>query len=118
VSQCVVVGDARPFVGALVTLDPEMLPLWLSGHGKPAMTIRQAAEDPFVREHLDRAVERANEAVSRAESIRTYVVLEGDFTVDNGYLTPSLKVKRHLVLADFAADVDRIYGTGADAPQP
>ena len=116
VSQCVVVGDDRPFVGALVTLDPEMLPLWLSGHGKPSMTVRQAAADPFVREHLDRAVERANEAVSRAESIRTYVVLDGDFTVDNGYLTPSLKVKRHLVLADFAADVDRIYGTGPEAP--
>ncbi|WP_029289408.1 long-chain fatty acid--CoA ligase [Cellulomonas sp. HZM] len=109
VSQVVVVGDQRPFVGALVTLDAEMLPGWLSNHGLPAMDVEAAATDPQVLEALDRAVQRTNEAVSRAESIRKIRVLTTDFTEANGYLTPSLKVKRALVLKDFAADVDELY---------
>jgi len=109
VSQVVVVGDQRPFIGALVTLDPEMLPGWLSNHGLPAMDAVAAGQDPRVLEALDRAVERANEAVSRAESIRKIRVLPTDLTEANGYLTPSLKVKRALVLKDFAADVDALY---------
>ncbi len=109
VSQVVVVGDQRPFIGALVTLDAEMLPGWLSMHGLPAMDVTSAAHDPKVLEALDRAVERANEAVSRAESIRKIRVLTTDFTEANGYLTPSLKVKRAAVLKDFAAEVDGLY---------
>ena len=106
VSQVVVVGDQRPFIGALVTLDTEMLPGWLAMHGLPAMDVAAAAAHPQVREALDRAVDRANEAVSRAESIRKIDVLTTDFTEANGYLTPSLKVKRAAVLRDFAARVD------------
>ncbi len=102
VSQCVVVGDARPFIAALVTLDADMLPGWLSSHGLPAMDVAAAAAHPEVIAALDRAAERANEAVSRAESIRKVAVLPIDFTETNGYLTPSLKVKRSQVLADFA----------------
>ncbi|MDC7121524.1 AMP-dependent synthetase/ligase [Cellulomonas fimi] len=109
VSQVVVVGDQRPFIGALVTLDAEMLPGWLSNHGLPPMDVVTAGSDPRVLEALDRAVERANEAVSRAESIRKIRVLPTDLTEANGYLTPSLKVKRALVLKDFAADVDALY---------
>ena len=109
VSQVVVVGDQRPFIGALVTLDPEMLPGWLANHGLPAMDAVTAGEHPAVLEALDRAVARANEAVSRAESIRKIAVLPTDLTEANGYLTPSLKVKRARVLADFAAQIDELY---------
>jgi long-chain acyl-CoA synthetase len=109
ISQVVVVGDQRPFIGALVTLDAEMLPGWLANHGLPAMDVVTAGHDERVLEALDRAVERANEAVSRAESIRKIRVLPTDFTEANGYLTPSLKVKRGLVLKDFAPDIDELY---------
>ena len=109
VSQVVVVGDGRPFIGALVTLDADMLPGWLSMHGLPAMDVRAAGKHPQVLAALDRAATRANEAVSRAESIRKVRVLDTDFTEANGYLTPSLKVKRALVLKDFAADVEELY---------
>nr|WP_100350301.1 AMP-dependent synthetase/ligase [Luteimicrobium subarcticum] len=110
VSQCVVVGDGRPFVGALITLDPESLPAWCAAHGRPGLTVEQAATDPAVLASLQAAVDRANEAVSRAESIRKTRVLTTDFTIENEYLTPSLKVKRALVLRDFAAEVDALYG--------
>ncbi|MBF0686736.1 MAG: long-chain fatty acid--CoA ligase [Cellulomonas sp.] len=109
VSQVVVVGDQRPFIGALVTLDAEMLPGWLAMHGLPPMDVTAAAEHPQVLEALDRAVDRANEAVSRAESIRKISVLTTDFTEANGYLTPSMKVKRAAVLKDFAQQVDALY---------
>ncbi len=110
VSQVVVVGDKRPFIGALVTLDPEMLPGWLRSHGLPSMTVAEAAENPSVLAALDRAANRANEAVSRAESIRKIKVLTTDFTEANGYLTPSMKVKRALVLKDFEWAVNELYG--------
>ncbi|MCL3860297.1 AMP-dependent synthetase/ligase [Actinotalea sp. K2] len=109
VSQVVAVGDGRPFIAALVTLDAEMLPGWLTTHGLPAMDVRAAARHPEVLAALDRAVERANSAVSRAESIRKVRVLVTDFTETNGYLTPSLKVRRREVLASFADEVDAIY---------
>jgi len=109
VSQVVVVGDQRPFIGALVTLDEEMLPGWLANHGLPAMDLAAAQAHPAVAEALDRAVTRANEAVSRAESIRKIRILPTDLTEENGYLTPSLKVKRALVLRDFAAEIDALY---------
>jgi len=114
VSQCIVVGDNQPFIGALITLDAEGLQGWLTMHDKPAMTVEQALADPDVRTSIDHAVERANEAVSKAESIRKYELLSGDFTIENGYLTPSMKVKRTEVLRDFAADVERIYAPAAD----
>jgi long-chain acyl-CoA synthetase len=109
VSQCVVVGDNRPFIGALVTLDPEGLPGWLKMHDKPAMSVEQARTDPDVLAALDAAVARANQAVSRAESIRKFSILAEDLTVENAYLTPSLKVKRSVVLEDFSDDVDALY---------
>ncbi|WP_182111332.1 MULTISPECIES: long-chain fatty acid--CoA ligase [unclassified Actinotalea] len=114
VSQVVVVGDQKPFIGALVTLDAEALPGWLATHGLPELTVAEAAAHPQVRAALDRAVERTNAAVSRAESIRKFTILTTDFTVANDYLTPSLKVKRARVIADFTDEIEAIY---AGAPQ-
>ena len=112
VSQVVVVGDDRPFVGALITLDEEMLPGWLANHSLSAMSPDEARSHPAVLASLERAVRRTNEVVSRAESIKKFVLLDDDFTVLNGYLTPSLKVKRALVIKDFAHSIDELY-TGA-----
>ena len=109
VSQCVVVGDQQPFIGALVTLDEEMLPGWLRTHGLPAMPVTAAAAHPVVLDALDRAAERASAVVSRAESIRKVRVLTTDFTEANGYLTPSLKLRRSRVVKDFAADITALY---------
>ncbi|MBD9700247.1 long-chain fatty acid--CoA ligase [Flavimobilis sp. GY10621] len=109
VSQCVVVGDAKPFIAAMITLDAESLPTWLTARGKPELTLEQAMEDPDVLAAIDKAVTRANKAVSRAESIRKFRILPTDFTIANGYLTPSLKVKRSLVLEDFGDDVEALY---------
>mgnify|MGYP000852196268 CR=1 FL=1 len=109
ISQVVAVGDKRPFIGALITLDAEMLPGWLRGHGLPHMDIASAARNPAVLEALQRAVDRTNEQVSRAESIRKFVVVNGDFTEENGLLTPSMKVKRANVLERYADVVESLY---------
>ena len=109
ISQVVVVGDNQPFIGALITLDPEGLPGWLATHGKEPMTVEAATTDAEVLASLDAAVQRTNRAVSRAESIRKFSVLATDFTIANDYLTPSLKVKRTLVLKDFAPEISAIY---------
>lgn len=110
ISQVVVVGDQRPFIGALVTLDAETLPGWLDSHNLPAMTVEEAKDNPVVLARLQRAVDRANQAVSRAESIRKFTVLDQDFTEQNGYLTPSMKIRRPIILNDFANEVDDLYG--------
>jgi long-chain acyl-CoA synthetase len=110
VSQCIVVGDQKPFIGALVTLDPEMLPVWAKNHGlDEGITIDQARENDVVLAEIQRAVDDANTAVSKAESIRRFAVLGGDFTEDNGYLTPSMKLRRNIVLKDFHDDVEALY---------
>ncbi|MCP2263752.1 AMP-dependent synthetase/ligase [Promicromonospora thailandica] len=115
VSQVVVVGDQRPFIGALVTLDAEMLPGWCAANGLPALSVEEARVHPTVLAELDKAAAVANEAVSKAESIRKITVLDIDFTEANGYLTPSIKVKRAQVLADFADTIDTLYGAAAPA---
>jgi len=109
ISQVIVVGDQRPFIGALVTLDPEGVPGWLAAHGKPEMTLAEAAKDADVLASLDKAVEKANKAVSRAESVRKYRILDTDLTIANGYLTPKLSIRRSEVLKDFAGEVDALY---------
>jgi len=109
ISQVVVVGDQKPFIGALITLDPDGVPGWLTAHGKPPMSIEEAAKDPDVLASLDKAVEKTNRAVSRAESIRKYRILDRDLTIADGYLTPKLSVRRREVLKDFAADVEALY---------
>ena len=109
VSQCMVVGDARPYIAALVTLDAEALRGWIGHRGKPAMSVGEAAADPDVREQIQLAVDDANTAVSKAEAIKKFAVLDIDFTEDNDYLTPSLKLKRSAVLKDFAREIDALY---------
>ncbi len=110
ISQVMVVGDNKPFIACLITLDPEALEPWKQQHGKPASaTPADLAEDPDMLAEIQAAVDDANKAVSRAESIRKLRILPVDFTVDNEYITPSLKVKRAVVAKDFAADIEALY---------
>jgi len=109
ISQCVVVGDNKPFFAALVSLDPEGLPGWLTMHNKPSMTMEEAMNDEDVKQSIQKAIERANEAVSHAEAIKKWDFLPFDLTVENGYLTPSLKVKRHIVTKDFTKEIETLY---------
>lgn len=110
IANVIVVGDQRPFIGALFTLDDEMLPDWLRKHGLPRCSPLEAAQLPEVQASLQRAVDRANKAVSRAESIRKFRIIDASFTVENGYVTPSMKLRRGKVLHDFADEVDELYG--------
>ena len=109
VSQCVVVGDQKPFIAALITLDAEMYPTWARNNGIEGVSLDQARTHEVVLAEIQRAVDDANRSVSKAESIRKFAILEGDFTEENGYLTPSLKLKRNIVMKDFAADVEALY---------
>ncbi len=109
VSQTIVVGDGKPFIGALVTLDPEMLPTWLSNNEKPEMSVQDAAQDDAVKAEIQQAVDSANKAVSKAESIRKFEILPTDFTEESGHLTPSLKLKRNVVMKDYSDVVERLY---------
>jgi len=109
VSQCIVVGDRKPFIGALITLDAEMLPSWAKNNGVAGLSMEEARTNEVVHAEVQKAVDDANEAVSKAESIRKFTVLAGDFTEDNGYLTPSLKLKRNMVMKDYAAEVEALY---------
>ncbi|MFD0483769.1 AMP-dependent synthetase/ligase [Kineococcus sp. GCM10028916] len=111
ISQAVVVGDGRHFVACLLTLDEEALPGWGANHGRPGLDLAGARTDGEVLAELQKAVDKANESVSRAESIRKFRVLDDDFTVENGYLTPSLKVKRSEVLKDLAHQVEALYSS-------
>jgi long-chain acyl-CoA synthetase len=110
ISQTMVVGDNRPFIACLITLDPEALDHWKSSRGKPAeATPADLAKDTDLLAELQAAVDDANKAVSRAESIRKFTVLPSDFTESSGHLTPSLKVKRAVVAKDYAAEIEALY---------
>ncbi|MGQ4418879.1 long-chain fatty acid--CoA ligase, partial [Streptomyces sp. SAS_269] len=110
VGQCLVVGDGRPFVAALITLDPEAVAHWLTVRKLPPDTpLAELVRDERLRREVQKAVDHANEAVSRAESIRAFALVEGDFTEENGLLTPSLKVKRHAVTAAYAERIEALY---------
>ncbi|MFV2009051.1 MULTISPECIES: AMP-dependent synthetase/ligase [unclassified Micromonospora] len=111
VSQCVVVGDRRPFIAALLTVDEDAWPGWLERNGHPAgRTVADLRDDPTLLAELQQAVDEANRAVSAAESIRRFRVLARDFTEASGELTPSLKVKRAVVHANYEAEIAEIYG--------
>ncbi|WP_256841867.1 AMP-dependent synthetase/ligase [Ornithinimicrobium cryptoxanthini] len=109
ISQALVVGEAKPFVAALITLDPEVLPGWLERHELTGLAFEELRANDLLRAAVQKAIDKANESVSRAETIRTFEILEHDFTEENGYLTPSLKLKRNLVTKDFAADIEGLY---------
>ncbi len=114
VSQCIVVGDEKPFIGALLTLDAEMLPAWAKNHGLEGLSMADARTNEVIHEAVQAAVDDANRAVSKAESIRRFTILPGDFTEDNGYLTPSLKLKRNVVMKDYASEVEDLYSRSTD----
>ncbi|MFB7890794.1 AMP-dependent synthetase/ligase [Microbacterium sp. NPDC056044] len=110
VGQVVVVGDQKPFIAALVTLDPEMLPAWLSNNSLPTdMSLADAAKNDAVRAEVQRAIDIANKNVSRAESIRKFTILPTEWTEGSGHLTPKMSIKRNVILEDFAGDVEEIY---------
>ena len=109
ISQCIVVGDQKPFVAALVTLDAEMFPAWAKNHGLEGVSLERARTNEVVLAEVQKAVDEANKSVSKAESIRKFAILEGDFTEENGYLTPSMKLKRNVVMRDFHDDVEALY---------
>ncbi|WP_327125495.1 AMP-dependent synthetase/ligase [Streptomyces sp. NBC_01727] len=109
VGQCMVVGDNRPFITALITLEPDGLLHWRQMRKKQDVPIRDLVADEELRGALQRAVDEANRLVSRAESIRKFVVLPVDFTEAGGHLTPSLKLKRDAILRDFEAEIEELY---------
>ncbi|MEH0983930.1 AMP-dependent synthetase/ligase [Micromonospora sp. CPCC 205556] len=110
ISQCVVVGDAKPFIGALVTIDEEALPKWLAAHDRPAeTTVEQLRDDETLRAEIQGAIDQANQSVSKAEAIKVFRVLPRDFTEATGELTPSLKVKRQIVHKTYASEIADIY---------
>jgi long-chain acyl-CoA synthetase len=114
VGQVIVVGEQKPFIGALVTLDTEMLPVWLNNNGEdPTQSLQEAARNSKVIAEVQRAVDAANARVSRAESIRKFVILPVDLTEASGHLTPKLSIKRNVILSDFSDVIEGMYD---DAP--
>ena len=110
VDQVIAVGDQKPFISALITLDPEMLPAWLRNNGEDAsLPPAEAAKLPKVLQEIQRAVDASNATVSRAESIRKFVILPGALNETTGHLTPKLSIKRNVILKDFAAEIEAMY---------
>ncbi|HTN59231.1 MAG TPA: long-chain fatty acid--CoA ligase [Protaetiibacter sp.] len=117
VGQVVVVGDQKPFISALITLDPEMLPVWLNNNGEAGdMSVADAARNPKVIAEVQRAIDLANAKVSRAESIRKFKILDIEFTEASGHLTPKMSIKRHEIVKDFAPLIEELY-SGAPATE-
>ncbi|OEJ32421.1 long-chain fatty acid--CoA ligase [Streptomyces subrutilus] len=109
VGQCMVVGDNRPYIAALITLEPDGLLHWRQMHKKIGVPIYELVRDEELRADIQRAVDEANRLVSRAESIRRFTLLQGDFTEARGHLTPSLKLKRGVIARDYAREIDELY---------
>jgi len=109
VSQCLVVGDNKPFIAALVTLDADAIKGWIVANKKDGATIAELANDPTLIAVIQTAVDEANKAVSRAESIRKFTILPTDFTVAGGQLTAKMSVKRHVVGQEFAKEIEALF---------
>ncbi len=110
IGQVVVIGDAKPFIGALISLDPEMVPVWSEQNGiTEKLTLAEATKNPAIRAEIQKAVDEVNQRFSNAEQIKEFEILDVELTEASGHLTPSLKIKRAQVLKDFATQVDRIY---------
>jgi long-chain acyl-CoA synthetase len=108
IDQCVVVGDGRPFIGVLITLDRETVPTWAEQHGKPT-DLAKLLDDPDLYAEIEAAVDDANKAVSKAESIRKFTILPDEWTEEGGQLTPSLKLRRAVVMRDHVDEVEALY---------
>ena len=110
VSQCMVVGDNKPFIACLVTIDAESFPSWLKQKGKPAdATVASMVDDPDLRAEIQAAVDEANKAVSSAEAIKKFHILDIDWSEEGGQLTPTSKLKRNVVMQEFGAQVEALY---------
>ena len=109
ISQCVVVGDNKPYIGALITLDQDALPQILAANNIESAPMSDLIQNADVRALVQKAVNAANEAVSNSEAIKKFVILPEDLTIDNGYLTPKMSIRRHLIVQDFAGDIEGLY---------
>ena len=109
ISQCMVVGDNKPFIAALITIDPDAIKPWAVANKKEGASIAELAKDPTLQAVIQTAVDETNKAVSRAESIRKFVILPVDFTIAGGHLTAKLSVKRHVVSQQFAREIDELF---------
>ena len=110
IGQVVVIGDAKPFIAALISLDPEMVPVWAKNNDiEEELTLAEAAQHPKIRAEIQRAVDEVNTRFSQAEQIKSFEILDVELTEASGHLTPSMKIKRNRVMEDFAAPVKRIY---------
>jgi long-chain acyl-CoA synthetase len=109
VSQCMVVGDNQPFIAALVTIDPEMIKGWIAANNKTGATVATLINDPDLNAVIQTAVDEANKAVSKAESIRKFAILAEDFSIAGGQLTAKLSVKRHVVAQQYAETITALY---------
>ncbi len=110
ISQCMVVGDNQPFIAALITLDPDSIKSWVKSNKKAGAAIADLTTDPALIDVIQTAVDEANKAVSRAESIRKFTILPQDFTIADGQLTAKLSVKRHVVNQQFAQEIADLFG--------
>jgi long-chain acyl-CoA synthetase len=105
-------GDQKPYIAVLISLDGEMLPIWLANQGIDKNTsLADAAKLDVVRTEVQRAIDRVNKSVSKAESIRNFVIIDQELTEESGHLTPSLKIKRAKVMTDFADQIEELYAT-------
>jgi long-chain acyl-CoA synthetase len=109
VSQCMVVGDNQPFIAALITIDQDMLKGWIAANNKGGASLQTLVNDPDLKAVIQTAVDEANKAVSKAESIRKFAILDSDFTIADDQLTAKLSVKRHVVAAQFASTIAGLY---------
>ena len=109
ISQCMVVGDNKPFIAALITIDPDAIKPWAVANKKEGASISDLAKDPTLQAVIQTAVDETNKAVSRAESIRKFTILPVDFTIPGGQLTAKLSVKRHVVSQQFAREIDELF---------
>lgn len=109
ISQCVVVGDNKPYIGALITLDQEALPQILTANNIAAAPMTELIANPEIRALVQKAVNSANESVSNSEAIKKFSILPEDLTIDNGYLTPKMSIRRHLIVQDFANEINSLY---------
>ena len=110
ISQCMVVGDNKPFIAALITLDPDAIKSWATSNKKASTSVAELTSDPSLIDVIQAAVDEANKVVSRAESIRKFTILPQDFTIADGQLTAKLSVKRHVVNQQFAKEIADLFG--------
>mgnify|MGYP003327046896 FL=1 len=109
ISQCIVVGDNKPYIAALITIDQDAIKGWIAANKKDGATIADLTNDPDLIAVIQTAVDEANKAVSRAESIRKFTILPVDFTIAGGQLTAKLSVKRHVVAQQFAKEIEALF---------